>query len=134
MGHINSLSRQVIGAAIAVHRALGPGMLESVYERCLALELKKRRIPFEQQKRLPVTFQGVPFESAYRADLLIDKRLLVEVKAVKSLQPVHHAQVVSYLKLSGCHLRLLLNFNVPALRVGIRRVVRGDPDAPPERR
>lgn len=134
MGHINTLSREVIGAAITVHRALGPGALEKVYERCLALELKRRRIPFERQKRLAVAFLGVPFESAYRVDLLIDRRLVVEVKAVRSLQPVHHAQVLSYLKLSGCYLGLLINFNVPALRLGIRRVVRGDPDAPPDTR
>ncbi len=133
MAHVNRLSREVIGAAITVHRALGPGMLESVYERCLALELKKRRIPFERQKRLPVVFEGVPFEAAYRVDMIVDRRLLVEVKAVATLLPVHIAQLTSYLRLSGCHLGLLINFKVPALRLGIRRVVWGDPNAPPEK-
>ncbi len=133
MGHINALSRQVIGAAIAVHRALGPGMLESVYERCMALQLKKRGIPYERQKRLPVVFEGVPFEGAYRVDMIVEGRLLLELKAVKMVLPVHVAQLASYLRLSGCHLGLLINFKVPALRLGIHRVVWGDPNAPPER-
>ncbi len=109
-------------------------MLESVYERCMALQLRKRGIPFERQKRLPVVFEGVPFGAAYRVDLMVDRRLLVEVKAVERLHPVHVAQLASYLKLSGCHLGLLINFKVPVLRLGIRRVVSGDPDAPPEKR
>ncbi len=133
MEHINRLSRQGIGAAITVHRVLGPGMLESVYEPCLALQLKKRGIPYERQKRLPVMFEGVPFGRAYRVDMIVDRRLLVEVKAVSTLLPVHVAQLASYLRLSGCHLGLLINFKVPALRLGIRRVVWGDPNAPPQK-
>jgi len=132
--HINELSEQVIGAAITVHRELGPGMLESTYERCMALELRERGVSFERQKRLPVVFKGTPIDFGYRVDMLVDGRLVLELKAVKALEPVHHAQLLAYLKLSGCHVGLLINFNVHVLRSGITRLVRGSPDAPPDNR
>jgi GxxExxY protein len=125
MHTINDLSSSIIGAAIEVHRALGPGLLESAYEQCLARELALRDIPFEQQKPLPVYYKGTELDSGYRLDFLVARSVVVEVKAIEALLPIHQAQVLSYLKLGGWKLGLLINFHVPLLREGIKRVVCG---------
>ncbi|MCL5406857.1 MAG: GxxExxY protein [Deltaproteobacteria bacterium] len=122
---INDLTNQIIGAAIAVHRELGPGLLESAYEACLAFELAKRGLRVEQQKPLPVHYQGVDLDCGYRIDLLVEKRVIVELKAVERLEPIHNAQLLSYLKLSGLRLGLLINFNVLVLKNGIKRIALG---------
>ena len=119
----NSLTREVIGAAIEVHKLLGPGLLESAYEECLARELVLRNIRFERQKPAPVVYKDVKLECGYRMDFLIDGRVVLELKAVEALAPVHEAIVLTYLRLSGCRLGLLINFNVPILKDGIRRFI-----------
>lgn len=119
---LNSLTEFVIGAAIEVHRQLGPGLLESVYEACLQAELTFMQIEVQRQVVLPITYKGVVLKEGLRLDLLIDNRLVVEVKAVESLLPVHSAQLITYLKLARLPIGLLLNFNVPALRQGIKRL------------
>lgn len=121
---LNEVSGMVLGAAIDVHKELGPGLLESAYETCLAYELAQRGLNVRRQVELPVTYKGVHLDCGYRADLLVDG-VLVELKAVDSLNPVHEAQILSYLKLSGCKLGLLLNFNVRRLKDGVRRIVNG---------
>jgi GxxExxY protein len=113
----------VIDSAIAVHRALGPGLLETVYEQCLAHELTGRGLAVRRQLAVPVVYRDIRIEAGFRMDMLVGERLVVEVKAVESLLPVHSAQVLTYLKLSGLRLGLLLNFNVPLLKQGIRRLV-----------
>ena len=119
----NTLSNQIIGAALEVHRQLGPGLLESAYEECLAYELSLREIPFERQKPIPVVYKGIRLDCGFRVDLLVGGLVIVELKAVDLLMPIHQAQVLTYLKLTGCKLGLLINFNVLRLREGIRRVV-----------
>lgn len=121
----NLLSKQIIGAAIEVHRALGPGLLESAYETCLCHELTLRSIPFERQLQLPVEYKGVKLDAGYRIDILVDKLVIVELKAVDSLVPIHEAQLLTYLKLTHLWLGLLVNFNVPILKHGIKRMVNG---------
>lgn len=123
------LTGQIIGAAIDVHRALGPGLLESAYEECLAHELILRTIPFARQHILPVTYKGVQLDCAYRLDFLVSNSLVVEIKSVDCLHPIHEAQLLSYLKLGGWHLGLLINFNVVLLRDGIRRRILSAPSA-----
>lgn len=118
----NVLSNIVIGAAIDVHRSLGPGLLESVYEECLAYELMSRSIGFERQKALPVQYKTIRLDCGFRLNLLVEKIVVVEIKAVEQLAPIHEAQVITYLKLTGCRLELLLNFNVVRLRQGIKRI------------
>jgi GxxExxY protein len=120
---LNEITEEVIGAAIAVHRALGPGLLESAYEACLAYELVQRGLVVERQKSLPVTYRDVKVDCGYRIDLLVEESVVVELKAVEELGPVHEAQLLSYLKLSGCRVGLLINFNVKVLKQGIRRLV-----------
>ena len=122
---MNELTREVIGAGIEVHRALGPGLLESAYEECLCHELKLRKVPFERQKPLPVIFKGVNLDCGYRLDLLISNSVLVEIKSVEKLLPIHDAQILTYLKLGGWNLGLLINFNVPILKQGIKRIAFG---------
>ena len=119
----NVLSRLIIGAAIEVHRHLGPGLLESAYEECLAYELALRNVSVERQKLIPVVYKEVRLDCGSRADLMVADRVVVEIKAVDRLMPVHDAQVLTYLKLTGCKLGLLLNFNVKKLRDGIKRLV-----------
>jgi GxxExxY protein len=121
----NSLSHQIIGAAIEVHRQLGPGLLESAYEECLAYELDLGHIPFERQKPVPVVYKQVHLDCGFRLDFLVGDLVVVELKAVDALTPVHEAQVLTYLKLTGCKLGLLLNFNVAIMRDGIKRLVLG---------
>jgi GxxExxY protein len=120
---INEISKEVIGAAIEVHRALGPGLLESAYTECLCRELSLRRISFLREVPLPVEYKGVRLECAYRLDLLVDDMVVVEVKSVEGILPIHEAQLLTYLKLGGWKLGLLINFNVPLLKQGIRRRV-----------
>jgi GxxExxY protein len=113
----------VIGAAIEVHRVLGPGLLESAYEECLCHELSLRSIAFQRQLVLPVDYKGVRLDCGYRLDIVLPGKLVIEIKAVEALAPIHDAQLLTYLKLSGIRTGLLLNFNVPLLRDGIRRLV-----------
>jgi GxxExxY protein len=119
------LSGQIIGAAIEVHRALGPGLLESSYQACLSHELTLRGLAWVQQKEIPLRYKGVRLPSAYRIDLLIEGRLVVEVKAMEALLPIHRAQLLTYLKLLDLRLGMLINFNVELLTRGVRRVVNG---------
>jgi GxxExxY protein len=119
------LSGQVIGAAIEVHRALGPGLLESSYQACLSRELTLRGLAWVQQKEIPLRYKGVCVHSAYRIDLLVEGRLVVEVKAIEALTSIHHAQLLTYLKLLNLRLGLLINFHVELLTRGVRRVVNG---------
>ena len=125
--NLNQLTEAVIGCAIDVHRALGPGLLESAYEICLCRELNLRGIAFECQKPIPLGYKGVKLDTGYRADVIVDQRVLVEVKAVDELVPIHDAQLLSYLKLTGIGVGLLINFNVRVLSHGVRRKVLGDP-------
>jgi len=127
---LNRVTERVIGAAIEVHRAIGPGLLESAYEACLAFELVERGLEIERQKPLPVVYKGVSLECGYRLDLLVEGMVIVEIKAVDRLMPIHQAQLLSYLKLSGYRVGLLINFNTKVLKDGIRRVVNDFPDSP----
>ncbi|PWH14990.1 MAG: GxxExxY protein [Anaerolineae bacterium] len=118
---LNLITEKIIGAAIEVHRVLGPGLLESAYEACLIYELTRRGLKVEQQKPLPVVYKDVRLDIGYRLDLLVEDSVIVELKAVEQLLPIHEAQLISYLKLSGYRLGLLINFNVLILKDGIRR-------------
>ncbi len=120
---LNKITEIIIGAAMAVHRELGPGLLESAYEACLAYELPDRGLSVERQKALPVRYRGVNVDCGYRIDLLVEGKVVVELKAVERLEAIHKAQLLSYLKLSGCKVGLLINFNVKVLKDGIRRLV-----------
>ena len=122
---INEITSTIIAAAIEVHRALGPGLLESVYEECLCRELSLSGIAFERQKSISVEYKGIRLDGGYRIDLLVANSVVVEIKSVESLQPIHDAQLLTYLKLGGWKAGLLLNFNVPVLKQGIRRRVLG---------
>jgi GxxExxY protein len=120
---MNKLTDSIIGAAMQVHSALGPGLLESAYEACLAYELVERGFKIEQQKPLPVVYKGVKVECGYRLDLIVNDCVIVEIKAVQAIEPVHRAQLISYLKLAEKPIGLLINFHVPSLRSGIQRIV-----------
>lgn len=120
---LNQITGDIIGAAIEVHRALGPGLLESAYEACLAYELIQRGYQVEQQKPLSLVYKEVHLDCGYRLDLLVEGVVVVEIKAVEQLAPLHSAQVLSYLRLSGCKVGLLVNFNVKILKQGIHRIV-----------
>jgi GxxExxY protein len=120
---VNQLTEAVIGAATDVHRALGPGLLKSTYEMCLCHELTLRGVSFERQTQIPVESKGVKLDRGYRADLLVDRTLLVEIKSVEVLAPIHDAQLLTYLRLGGWKAALLINFNVGLLKQGIRRCV-----------
>lgn len=122
---INSISGQIVDAAIAVHSALGPGLLESVYEACLAHELQRRGLGIERQLVLPVRYGDILVEAGLRLDLVVERSIVLELKAVESLLPIHTAQLLTYLKLGNYPLGLLLNFNVPRMREGIKRLVHG---------
>ena len=119
----DKLSNRVIGCAIEVHRNIGPGLLESTYEQCLAHEFKMEGMPFKLQHPLPVAYKGLKLDCGYRIDLLVDNSLIVELKSVESLLPIHQAQLLTYLKLSGIKIGLLINFNVEYLKNGIKRMV-----------
>ena len=117
------LTEQIIGAAIEVHRALGPGLLESAYQACLAHGLSLRSVSFEQEKSLPVEYKGVHVDCGYRLDFVVADKVVVELKAVDEIHPVHEAQLLTYLKLTRCKVGLLINFNVAKLKDGIKRMV-----------
>jgi len=121
----DAITERVLGAAMKVHSALGAGCLESTYDACLRYQLSKDGVAFEHQRRLPVLYDGVQVDAGYRIDFLVENCVIVELKAVEKLLPLHLAQVLTYLKLSGHRVALLINFNVPHLRDGIRRVLNG---------
>jgi len=125
---INEVTRDIIGAAVEVHRVLGPGLLESAYEVCLAHELAERGLAVDRQRALPVLYKGVRLDCGYRIDVVVNDLVIVELKAVEELTSVHEAQILSYLKLSGLPAGLLINFNVKLLKQGIRRFVLGNVD------
>jgi len=120
---LNKITETIIGAVINVHRALGPGLLESAYEACMVYELAQAGLKVEQQKPLPIVYRGVKLECGYRMDLIIDNEVIVEIKSIEKLLPIHQAQLLSYLKLSNCRVGLLINFNIKVLKNGIQRVV-----------
>lgn len=120
---LNEITEKVIGCAIKVHRALGPGLLESTYEVCLAHELVKEGLKVKTQVALPVIYDGLRLDAGYRIDMLVEDAVIVELKSIESLHPIHEAQVISYLKLSGKKIGLLINFNVKLLKGGIKRLV-----------
>lgn len=120
---INEITRIVVQCAIAVHRALGPGLLESAYLRCLVYKLVERGLTVEVQKPLPIHFEGVLLDCGYRLDIVVNGLVIVEVKSVDALAPIHLAQMMTYLRLSGCRVGLILNFNVTWMKAGIRRVI-----------
>lgn len=119
------ITEAIIGAAIEVHRQLGPGLFESTYEACLVYELKQAGWKVERQIVLPVIYKGVAIEEGYRIDLLVEGKVIVEIKAVSALLPIHEAQLLTYLKLSGRRVGLLINFTVPLLKNGIKRLING---------
>ena len=120
---INELTERIIGAAIEVHRHLGPGLLESAYQKCLCRELELQNVPFECERMLPVQYKGVQLDCGYRLDLLVVGSVVVEVKSVEKLDKIHEAQLLTYLRLGGWSIGLLINFNVAVLKDGIRRRV-----------
>jgi GxxExxY protein len=121
----DQLSNQIIAAALEVHRALGPGLLESAYESCLCHEFDLQKIPFEQQVPVPVEYKDLKLEYGYRLDMLVGGLVIVEIKAIDALQPIHSKQLLTYLRLKKLWLGILINFNVPLLKNGINRVVNG---------
>lgn len=120
---MRELTGKIIGAAIEIHKALGPGLLESAYEECLAYEMRLRGCGFERQVPLPVAYKGVSLDCGYRLDFVVQKAVVLELKAVDTLLPIHEAQLLTYLKLGGWTVGLLINFNVPVLKNGIKRIV-----------
>jgi GxxExxY protein len=120
---VNEISGQIVDAAIKVHTALGPGLLESAYEACLMFELSRRGLRVQRHVELPVVYEGVQIEVGYRVDLLVEDAIVVEVKSISELAPIHKAQLLTYLKLSGHKVGLLMNFNVELLKDGIKRMV-----------
>ena len=120
---INELSSKIIGAAIEVHKALGPGLLESAYEECLSYELGLRGLLCERQKALPLKYKGQMLDCGYRLDLVVENAIILELKSCEAIEAIHKAQLLTYLRLSGLHLGLILNFNVTVMRDGIVRVV-----------
>jgi GxxExxY protein len=117
------LTHEIIGAAIAVHKEFGPGLLEVVYEECLCYEVTARRIAFKRQQPIPVVYKGAKLDCGYRADIVVLSRVIVEIKAIASIAPVHDAVMLTYLRLSGCKIGLLINFYSPVLKDGIKRYV-----------
>lgn len=119
----NEIAKIVLDCAFKVHKALGPGLLENAYEECLCYELKNNNIKFEKQKSLPVIYNDIELECGYRIDIMVEEKVIVELKAVDNIADIHLAQVLTYLKLSGCKLGLLINFNTVLLKDGIKRIV-----------
>ncbi|WKZ35585.1 MAG: GxxExxY protein [Anaerolineales bacterium] len=122
---INKTTEAVIGAAIEVHKHLGPGLLESAYEECLCHELNLRNIPFKRQMPLPINYKGTNADCSYRIDLLVNDEVIVELKSVESISPIHEAQTLTYMRLGNWKVGLILNFNVPILVKGVKRLVLG---------
>lgn len=120
---VEQLSHRVIGAALKVHKELGPGLIESIYERCLCYEFQKSGLEFERQVAVPVVYDSVKLDADLRLDIWVEQLLIVEVKAVEAILPIHQAQLMTYLKLTGNRLGLLINFNVALLKNGIKRVI-----------
>ncbi|HOU13618.1 MAG TPA: GxxExxY protein [Anaerolineae bacterium] len=123
MFYEKALTENIIGAAIEVHRTLGPGLLESAYQACLAREFAPRGLAFEQEKPIPVTYKDVKLDCGYRVDFIVNAKVVVELKAVEQMRPVYEAQLLTYLRLTGCKVGLLINFNVPVLTNGVVRRV-----------
>ena len=123
MTNMNQLSSKIIGAAIEVHKTLGPGLLESAYEECLCHELNIQGLLFEKQKPLTIYYKGKKLDCGYRLDIVAEKAVIIELKSCEKVEPIHKAQLLTYLKLSGLNLGLILNFNVPLMRDGIVRIV-----------
>jgi GxxExxY protein len=121
----NKITEEIIGAAIEVHRTLGPGLLESAYEQCLCFDLVQAGFKIEKQVPLPISYKGVKLDCGYRLDIVVEELIIVELKTVEKLLPIHEAQLLTYLKLTDKKLGLLLNFNVPVLRNGIKRIRNG---------
>ncbi len=121
----NQLTSEIIGSAIEVHRNLGPGLLESTYEECMAYELQDRDLIIKRQYEIPVLYKGKQLEQNYRIDLLVNNQVIVELKSIKKIEPIHDAQLLTYLKLANKKYGLLLNFNVPVMKQGIRRLLNG---------
>lgn len=121
--NVDELTENIIGAAIEVHRVLGPGLLESAYEACLCRELSVRKLHFQKQVPLPVQYKGLQLEAGYRLDLLVEDKDVVEIKSVDELVPVHQTQLLTYLRLSHKRIGLLINFNVPLLKHGLKRMI-----------
>jgi GxxExxY protein len=128
MNTIDLIAKDVVDAAFKIHTKLGPGLLESAYEACLAHELTKRGYQIERQKPQPVIYDGLEIEVGYRLDVLVNGEVIIELKSVEQVLPIHHVQLMTYLKLSGKTLGLLINFNVPVIKQGIRRVAMNHPD------
>ncbi len=122
-GDINSLTRNIISCCIAIHRELGPGLLESAYQSALLHELNENNIIFEKEKELPVSYKGIPLNVNYRLDFLVESRLILEIKAVEKIDKIHEAQILTYLRLSKIEHGLILNFNVPIMKDGIKRFI-----------
>ena len=120
---VESLARTIVDAGLKVHKALGPGLLESAYEHCLAHELHTRGVRLRRQVALPIVYQGVSLDAGYRLDLVVDEVIIIEIKAVEALTRLHDAQVLTYLKLSGCRIGFLMNFNVELFKQGLKRLV-----------
>ena len=120
---LNQITEAVIGACIEIHRALGPGLFGSAYEECLDFELRQAGLAFRRQVPLPVVYKGVQLDCGYKMDFLIESAVVIELKAVEKLLPIHEAQLLTYLKMSGCSVGLLINFHAPTLKDGIRRLV-----------
>lgn len=125
--NVNELSRVIIGLALKIHKALGPGLLESAYEECLYYEIGQNGLRVEKQKPMPLIYNEIKMDCGYRVDLIVERKLILEIKSVESLNDVHLAQILTYLKLAECKLGLLINFNVSLLKNGIRRVI-NNPD------
>ena len=121
----NQLTNAIIGSAIEVHRNLGPGLLESTYEECMAFELQGRKLAVQRQLELPILYKGIKLGQNYRLDLLVNDQVVIELKAVTKIEPIHDAQLLTYLKLANKRYGLLLNFNVPIMKQGIRRLLNG---------
>ena len=121
----NQLTSEIISSAIEVHRNLGPGLLESTYEECMAYELQERKLKVERQLELPILYKGSELDQSYRIDLLVNNQVVIELKSVNRIEPIHDAQLLTYLKLANKRYGLLLNFNVPVMRQGIRRLLNG---------
>ena len=121
---VEDLSRSLVDSAFKVHQTLGPGLLESVYEACLCVELGKRGIGYETQALVPLVYEGVKIEAGLRVDLLVEKRVILELKSVDKLLPIHHSQLLTYLKLANLNLGLLINFNVAMFKQGVKRIIR----------
>ena len=119
----NAITQSIIGAAIEIHRSLGPGLLEAVYEECLAREFTVRQIPFERQKPVPLVYQDLKLECGYRLDFLVNQKIVVEIKSIEAVARIHETVMLTYLRLSRSPIGLLINFNVPVLKDGIRRFV-----------